>query len=432
MLLARKRQQTYRARRRSKELLTSSPTYEDIGISREYADCRTQYEWHLACLHCGETQRPRITHYQWQERDASTVVYVCEHCGGVHTLADEHRVKAGGRWVRVRDDGAQSVGYWFAQWGSPFARWADTVQEWIDAQGDSAKMQAVTNTVFAEGWEGVGDRADPHVLSARAEDYGCEVPDGVLLITMGVDCQQDRLEAEIVGWGAGRESWSLAYEVLPGEPTAADVWSDLLELYRTPLRRADGTAMEIASCCVDSGAYSQHVYEAVKRAKSRWVIPIKGVGGMTRAQIDTDHRAAARRAGKRIRSGAHPEPLGVDSIKRTVYQYLAADLGKPGYCHFPLGRDDEYYQQLTGERLVVVSQRGRRPERRWVPIHPAVEALDCRVYAYAAMLLRGPDWESLTRARDRAEEPNSGNKHQAEGSPAQNTFLSPRSGWLTK
>jgi phage terminase large subunit GpA-like protein len=186
MLLARKRQQTYRARRRSKELLTSSPTYDDIGISREYADCLSQYEWHLACLHCGETQRPRITHYQWQERDASTVVYRCEHCAAVHTLADEHAIKAAGRWVQTRDDGVESCGYWFGQWGSPFARWRDTVQEWIDAQGDSAKMQAVTNTVFAEGWEGVGDRADPHVLSARAEDYGAEVPDGVLLVTMGV------------------------------------------------------------------------------------------------------------------------------------------------------------------------------------------------------------------------------------------------------
>ena len=46
---------------------------------------------------------------------------------------------------------------------------------------------------------------------------------------------------------------------------------------------------------------------------------------------------------------------------------------------------------MTGERLVVVSHRGKRSERRWVPIHPAVEALDCRAYAYAALLLSEVD-----------------------------------------
>ena len=34
-----------------------------------------------------------------------------------------------------------------------------------------------------------------------------ELPPGVLMITMGVDVQKDRLEAMIVGWGANSESW---------------------------------------------------------------------------------------------------------------------------------------------------------------------------------------------------------------------------------
>ena len=58
---------------------------------------------------------------------------------------------------------------------------------------------------------------------------------------------------------------------------------------------------------------------------------------------------------------------------------------------FPTGRADEYYDQLTGERLEVVAVRGKRPERRWKPINPNVEALDARVYAYAALLLHGTD-----------------------------------------
>jgi phage terminase large subunit GpA-like protein len=174
------------------------------------------------------------------------------------------------------------------------------------------------------------------------------------------------------------------------------------------------------------------VYAAVKRAQSFRFIPIKGIGGMDRSQIDGDPKAIARRAASRIRSGAHPEPLGVDAIKRTVYHYLAADQGKPGYSHFPIGRDQEYYQQLTGERLIVVSQRGKRPARRWTPIHTSVEALDCRVYAYAAMLLMSPDWDALTRAEARKKEPPNA-KDPTPSRPKASGFIGqPRSGWIRR
>jgi len=35
--------------------------------------------------------------------------------------------------------------------------------------------------------------------------------------------------------------------------------------------------------------------------------------------------------------------------------------------------------------------RGKRPERRWKPIHPNVEVLDALVYSYVALLLHGID-----------------------------------------
>jgi phage terminase large subunit GpA-like protein len=143
--------------------------------------------------------------------------------------------------------------------------------------------------------------------------------------------------------------------------------------------------------CVDSGAYTQHVYDFVRRARDRGIIPIKGAAGMERDQISGDRRQRMKRTAARMRGGKPAEILGVDAIKRTIYHHLSAGPGGVGYSHFPLGRSEEYYLQLTGERLVTVSHRGKRSERRWVPIHPAVEALDCRVYAYAALLLADID-----------------------------------------
>ena len=386
LTLARKRQTTFRARRNAKELVVSSPTYADIGISAEYARCDQQFEWHLGCLHCDGHQLPKLKHFRWENDDPATVVYACEHCGAVHSLQQADKVKLTGRWVQTKDGPARSVGFYFNQWASPFARWDDTVAEWLSAKGDPARKQAVVNTAFAEPWEGEGEKAEPHALMQRMEDYGAEVPDTVSRLTMGVDVQGDRLEAEVVGWGTNRESWSIAYQVLPGEPTSQEVWDDLRELIQTPFTRADGTTLKIAVTCIDSGAYTQHVYEAISRYRDRYVIPIKGAPGMTREEIDRDWRAFRKRMARRMRAGKPPEIIGVDQIKRTLYHALTAPLGSPGYCHFPFGRSEEYFLQLTGERLVVVNYQNRRPERRWVPIHTAVEALDARVYAMAALL----------------------------------------------
>lgn len=403
--LARKRMQTFRASRSSKELVVSSPTYDDVGITIEYEKCSQKYQWHLLCLHCGEHQFPKLAHFHWKDEQPKSVEYCCEHCGALHPLADADKVKATGFWHCTKDEGPETVGFWMNQWGSSFARWDDTISEWLEAQGDPGQMQAVTNTALCLGWEGEGEKIEPHSISSRAEDFPDLLPADVVAITIGADVQGDRIEAEIVAWCPDMESWSIGYEVLPGEPTEAGVWDDLLDLYRQDWRTADDRSLKAVAMCVDSGAYTQHVYDFVKRTHDRGIIPIKGASGMERDQVAGDRRQRLKRTARRARWGKPAEILGVDAIKRTIYHHLAAAPGIVGYSHFPKGRSDEYYLQLTGERLVVVNHRGKRSERRWVPIHPAVEALDCRVYAYAALLLsevdlsKRPDQKAAPKAK---------------------------------
>ena len=47
------------------------------------------------------------------------------------------------------------------------------------------------------------------------------------VLTAGVDVQEDRLEIEVVGWGAEEESWGITYKQLMGNPTELDVWGQL-------------------------------------------------------------------------------------------------------------------------------------------------------------------------------------------------------------
>ena len=43
----------------------------------------------------------------------------------------------------------------------------------------------------------------------RRETYEAELPDGVLVLTCGVDTQDDRLEYEVLGHGRWGEKWGI-------------------------------------------------------------------------------------------------------------------------------------------------------------------------------------------------------------------------------
>jgi len=53
--------------------------------------------------------------------------------------------------------------------------------------------------------------------------------------------------------------------------------------------------------------------------------------------------------------------------------------------HFPNDRDIGYFEQLTSERSVVKVSGGQKYRVWELPSGRANEALDCRVYAYAAL-----------------------------------------------
>lgn len=53
--------------------------------------------------------------------------------------------------------------------------------------------------------------------------------------------------------------------------------------------------------------------------------------------------------------------------------------------HFPTDRDINYFAQLTSERSVLKTSGGQRYRVWELPPGRANEALDCRVYAYAAL-----------------------------------------------
>ena len=65
----------------------------------------------------------------------------------------------------------------------------------------------------------MGTTVDTSGFVARAEPFGPDdLPDAVEVVTGFADVQGDRLDVQLVGWGAAEESWPFLYEVVREDP----------------------------------------------------------------------------------------------------------------------------------------------------------------------------------------------------------------------
>lgn len=387
--LARKRTQTFPNK---KILKVSSPTFTGVGISVEYESADCQMEWHLICSDCGGHQMPLLKDFRWPG-GIEFIIYICRHCGVEHPARRQRELKKHGVWVAVKNEPGNKIGYWINQWGSQLASWEGTAEEFLSAGKDAEKLQVVVNTAFAEPWEQVGDQADADALILRRESY-IGMPEGAIVLTMGVDIQKDRIEFEVVGWARNYESWSVDYQILPGATDQPEVWSDLFDAIKARYTTHKGIECAIVGVCVDEGYQTQEVRDFVARSSLAWVFASKGADGEKRPIIQSN-RDRALRLRKRQRGAVRPELIGTHQAKLKITTLLSVEAIGPGYCHFPMERDEEYFAQMASEKIITRYKKGF-PIREWIKIRPRNEVFDCRVMAYAALQLVIP----TTDARD--------------------------------
>jgi len=404
MTLIENRQRTYS---RAKSYFVSTPTLAGrcrVSLLFSRSDQRRYF---VPCPHCG-TRQPlefdrtgKAAHgLKWRTTptvDAATgevlraqvlsAWYVCKHCAA--EIAETHKpdMLAQGVWIAAAPHIKRMRGYQLNALYAPVGlglSWRDVAQKWLDSQGDTAEMKAFVNTYLGETWEEQGDGIEAVALLSRLEDYdphSMTAPPPWRLITAGVDVQKNRLEVSIVGWGEKEEAWLLDHLILPGDTTQPEVWQELA----ASLREA-----RVQLAVVDSGYNASSVYAFC--AAHRWAVPGKGMAGTARPLIEDERRRAARLR-RRIKRQHVVEPIGVDQGKALIYARLKLEPktdGQPcaGFIHFPRtpAFDDEYFAQLAAEKLVT-RLRGSRPFSEWVQTRARNEALDCLVYALAAMRL---------------------------------------------
>lgn len=383
--LAFKRTTTFTGRR--KHVLISTPGIKgDSRIEKAWLDS-DQRHFFVPCPHCGTMQALvwrdetgyRVIWETDEEGNAKleTCAYVCIDCGAMITDSHKPAMLRAGEWRASKPEVKDHAGFHINELYSPWRRFSDVAKDFIKAKRNGIRtLQVWINTALGEPFdprEGGGLMAKG--LMARREVYPTDVPQGVILLTAGVDMQDDRIEVSVWGWGQGMEAWLVAHQVIVGNPATPAPWIALDTILTREWKHQNGSSLRIVSAAIDHGGhYGKHVISFCKPRTARGVFAIKG---------------ASRPQGKPVKRSKTKTALWLvdtNGLKDTIYAQLRIDQMGPSYVHFPATVGEVYFDQLLSEKPV-----RRRSGGVDVRIYETLtkdtrnEALDCFVYAMAAL-----------------------------------------------
>lgn len=394
----------------AKSVEVSTPTIKGASaIEKAYAD-GTKERWKTRCPHCGEYNEITFENIRFEKEESvagndkvykiTSLYYICPSCGCTSTEAEIKSQPS--KWVAENPAAYEQHGtrsFWLSSWVSPWASWTDTLLLYLKALGNSKRMQVVYNTRFGLLWEDRGDLEDEDSVMARREEYKAELPNGVLVLTCGVDTQDDRLEYEVVGHGHFGETWGIKKGIIMGRPDSDEVWKALDDVIDHIYRFENGVGLKISTTyCDEGGHFTQDVRMRCAERLGKKVFAIKGRGGDGIPFTAPPKKQKIIVRGRTIGQCWGFE-IGVDAGKQLIMDNLRVQSPGAKYCHFPR-RDDygaAYFKGLLSERLVY--KEGHKSPWQWekIPGHERNEALDCRNYAMAAAKALSPDYDAIDR-----------------------------------
>ncbi len=386
----------------------STPTIEDESKIESRYQQSDQRKYYVPCSECGTFQVLSWQLVKFDKKNPEEVHYECEHCKAKLKESDKMWMLSHGEW-RAEAAFNGIVGFHINELYSPWVKWSEMVASFLKAKRLPETLKVWVNTSLGETWKEATEGIDPSGLLKRKENWGRVAPEGVIVITAGVDVQDDRLEAEVIGWGVAQESWSLQYHVLHGDPAQSKVWEDLTNVLTQTIQTTDGRTLPVAAACVDSGGHqTQRVYEYCKGREYQRIYAIKGANQIGKPLVS--------KFSKNNKLRVKLFTIGTDTAKQMIYSRLKIHQPGAGYCHFPADYPEEYFKQLTSERIQTKFVNGH-PTRIWVLTKGRRnEALDCRVYGMAALHILNPNLDRLAKEqeRERLRKPDETNEQEAQ------------------
>jgi len=406
----------------AKILRVSTPLIKGTcRVSRAYArsDRRLYY---VPCPHCGNMAPLTWENFKAniQPEKLHAAHFTCESCGCAIDHGDKERIVGSGKWVAQNPRG-DHPGFFLWRAYAPQRDWASIAVEYAQVMGwtrieasnqteaaTAKKVEAETEQTFfndvlgleyeqatdAPDWEGLRDRAE------NAEP-GTVLPRGILpatgfIFTAGVDCQDDRMEVQLIAAGRNRRRWVVDYKVIPYHIGTEEGRKALNALLKQTWRTQLGTPFALDALAIDGGAYTDDVWSWAKTHPWTRVIIVKGASSAT-GPVLLPMTFERRNDGKAKRLQKRAFNLNVSQLKGDFYGWLPkTDPDQRGFVQFAQGLGDEYFRQITSEVRVLTRSRQGVMTSSWQLVEPTRrnEGLDTMNYAEAAARRKG--WTSMT------------------------------------
>ena len=396
-------------------------------------------EWAIPCLECREYFIPWSDLLIYDEKGTPDEVFrnttlVCPRCGCDSKDSDKAQMNARGvfvapgQWIKefkkkdtcavinkkkvrygdyLETENESHVSFWVSGLCSPWRTYGHRTRELIKAQGEPGKEQPAVNTGFGELYKPKGSAPDWEIVKDLKRPYEKGlIPEGVMVLTCGVDVQKHSLYYSARGWGVNYGSWLIEEDQIFGLTNSAHVWDELAEVLNTSFGD-----LAIKLMLVDAG-YSYK--EPDERPEESIIYKFCRENPRAKPAKGYDYRSRTHNAsnidvsvdGKIVKGGLQMWHLDGDFFKSFIYSRLAWPEDQKGGWFLHKDTPDEYCRQLVSESRVMLSS-GRV---KWEKIRDNNHYLDCEMMNVgAAHILR------LHRLREEAPKPQKGRRVISKG-----------------
>lgn len=390
--------------RNGKTLITSTPgEAEACRVTKEFEMRSDKRRFQVPCPACGQRQVLVWSQFKWTAAD-SEVLYECGHCGERFEERHKARILPEGVWVPTAKGDGMTAGFHLPGWYAPLGwkSWGEIRDEFLRAQTDRILLKGWVNKRAAEPWrDDVENAFNADGLARRRQDTSAgngyavgSVPEGVLMITAGVDVQGgggsigERLVVTLWGWGRGEEGWHLGHFEIHGDPQQPEVWDQLDSISATAWERTDGMVLRLSMGGIDDGGHAPMAVRNFCRARTQWV-PMKGSGQKGKSIIGKGTAVDVNRKNQSVQKtgGVLLYIVGTDASITHLQGRLRNENPGPGYLHLGEASSDQFLAELFPWKRKPRVVKGFTQYEWVLPQGAHDEAGDCTRMAYAALQL---------------------------------------------
>ncbi|MFA5321988.1 MAG: terminase gpA endonuclease subunit [Smithella sp.] len=378
----------------------STPTTKEGYIYRDY-EKSDKRRYFLPCCHCGHYQVLYFKQIQWpkevadpdQIKNQALAWYECPECHNKINDTQKIAMLLKGVWIKdgqtIDKNGVISgdpphnshAGFWINALYSPWLSLSEIAAKFLKSKDEPETLMNFINSWLAEPWEELIQEKEPDQLKKHAQTYRHgTVPEGVILLTAGVDVQKDHFYYIIDGWGFGWESWRI-------KTARVETWEDVItDLFNTNYPAEHGAgSFQVILTCIDSGYNTDEVYD-ICRYWSDCAKATKGQETLSGVPYKSAHIDKYPGNNKIIPGGLTLYHLDTNYFKNKIHRWMQFNSDGITKFHLPENPDETYLRHLCSEKKVIERDNKGRGHEIWKMKagYAANHYLDCEVYATAA------------------------------------------------